>query len=703
MTEKRCALIIASYQYQDPDLRQLVAPAQDAEALARVLQDPAVGDFQVQTLLNERSYKVNQAIEAFFADRKPDDLLLLYYSGHGIKDEDGRLYFATTDTRRKMLRTTAIPTTLVNDVMRYSRSRRQVLLLDCCYSGAFARGMIAKAGADIGAKEHFGGRGRVVLTASDAIQYAFEGDEVIGEGSHSVFTRHLIQGLETGEADLDDDGWISLDELYDYVYDRVTGETPQQTPRKWVFDLQGEIRIARNPHWVVKPAELSPELQRAIESPFAGLREGTVSELERLLHSSDESLRLAARQALVHLTDDDSRRVSTTAVRALRAVATPPTDKPPSVQITPVAQKPKELPARRPAPAVAPQAQGQLRRLLSSVPAWVWAVVGVAAVGLLMTWGSLAGWGATEEPTPRPTEAPTDRPVVEPTLAVPTPTKEPTLTPPPMTAPTEEPTPAIEPALAPGAPQTRPADDMVMVYVPGGTFQMGSAEGDSDAYSDEFPQHSVTLDDFWIDQTEVANAQFAAFLNDQGNQTEGGVTWLDLDSDYCLIEQVGGQYRPKSGYADHPVIEVSWYGVDAYCKWVGAQLPTEAQWEYAARGEQGYIYPWGNDAPTCERAQFGDCSGRTVPVGSLPDGASWCKALDMAGNVWEWTADWYGSYSSASQTNPTGPVDGSYKVLRGGSFYNNWVSVRVADRSYGTPDYRYSYFGFRCAGVAPGR
>jgi hypothetical protein len=138
-----------------------------------------------------------------------------------------------------------------------------------------------------------------VLTASDAMQYAFEEDKVIGEGSHSVFTRHLIQGLETGEADMDDDGWISLDELYDYVYGRVTGEAPQQTPRKWVFDLQGEIRIARNPHWVIKPAELPPELQRAIESPTTWMREGAVRELERLLHSSDESLTLAARQALV--------------------------------------------------------------------------------------------------------------------------------------------------------------------------------------------------------------------------------------------------------------------------------------------------------------------------------------------------------------------------------------------------------------------
>jgi uncharacterized caspase-like protein len=246
MTEKRSALIIASSRYQDRDLRRLVGPAQDAKALARVLADPSIGGFKVKMLLNEPSYKVNQAIEAFFANRKRDDLILLYFSGHGIKDEDGRLYFATTDTRRQTLRTTAIPATLVNDVMSYSRSRRQVLLLDCCYSGAFARGMLPKSDQLVGTMGQFEGRGRVVLTASDAMQYAFEGDKVRGRGVRSVFTSALVHGLKTGEADLDRDGHISLDELYDYVYDTVVDETPQQKPGKWAFDVQGEIMIAHN-------------------------------------------------------------------------------------------------------------------------------------------------------------------------------------------------------------------------------------------------------------------------------------------------------------------------------------------------------------------------------------------------------------------------------------------------------------------------
>ena len=132
---------------------------------------------------------------------------------------------------------------------------------------------------------------------------------------------------------------------------------------------------------------------------------------------------------------------------------------------------------------------------------------------------------------------------------------------------------------------TREADGMTMVYVPSGTFQMGSDEGDSD----EQPVHAVTLDSFWIDQTEGPNAQYAMVLNNRGNQTEDGVTWLDVKDENCLVEQSEGEFQPKSNYADHPVIEVSWYGAAAYCEWTGGRLPTEAEWEYAARGEQSFV------------------------------------------------------------------------------------------------------------------
>jgi formylglycine-generating enzyme required for sulfatase activity len=226
---------------------------------------------------------------------------------------------------------------------------------------------------------------------------------------------------------------------------------------------------------------------------------------------------------------------------------------------------------------------------------------------------------------------------------------------------------------------------------------MGSDVSDSTRNDDELPQHSVTLDGFHIDETEVTNAQFARFLNDWGNQMEGGVTWLDLQDKDCLIQPVGSGYQPSNGYGDHPVVEVSWYGAKAYCEWAGGRLPTEAEWEYSARGPDGHRYPWGNDAPTCELAHYEDCVLHTTSVGSLQEGASWRGALDMAGNVWEWVADWYGHYSSGHQVNPGGPSSGEYRVVRGGSWDYASEQMRSTIRAYVLPDDSKQNVGFRCA------
>jgi tRNA nucleotidyltransferase (CCA-adding enzyme) len=181
-----------------------------------------------------------------------DELLLLYFSGHGIKDEYGHLYFATADTSCRLLLSTSISAGLINDLMRRSRARLQVLMLDCCYSGAFARGMVVKTDDSISTREYFQGRGRVVLTASDAMQYAFEGDQVHGKGVRSIFTGTLVEGLATGEADQDKDGLVTVDELYEYVHTRLAEEGCGQNPRKWVFDVEGDIVIARNPRPTVR-------------------------------------------------------------------------------------------------------------------------------------------------------------------------------------------------------------------------------------------------------------------------------------------------------------------------------------------------------------------------------------------------------------------------------------------------------------------
>ena len=242
---RRSALIVANASYADPRLSKLRAPARDAEALARVLGDPAIGGFDLDLAVNDLEHVLRRRIGKFFADRDRDDLLLLHMSCHGLKDDEGHLYFAAADTRVDELDATAVSAEYVNRQMTRSRSRRIVLLLDCCYSGAFARGMTARAGDLVDVKERFEGRGRAVLTASSAIEYSFEGEELSGRGNPSVFTSAVVRALETGDADRDRDSWISVSELYDYVYSAVRDATPKQRPHMWLFDLEGDLRIAR--------------------------------------------------------------------------------------------------------------------------------------------------------------------------------------------------------------------------------------------------------------------------------------------------------------------------------------------------------------------------------------------------------------------------------------------------------------------------
>ena len=316
----RSALIVASSDYADPQLRRLQAPASDARALETVLHDPGIGGFEVRTLLNKPAHEVNLAVEEFFADRQPDDLLLLHFSCHGVKDEDGDLYFAMADTLLRRLAATAVAADFVNRRMSRSRSKRVVLLLDCCNAGAFERGMTARAGGGMGIETQFGGgRGRAVITATNAMEYSFEGGELTatGEVAPSVFTSALVNGLETGEADRDQDGMIALDELYNYVYDKVRAATPNQTPCKWLYGVQGELVIARRSHPVTTPAPLPGHLQVLIENPLASARAGAVKELEPLLRGKHQGLALAARLTLEKLTSDDSRTVAAAAIAAL--------------------------------------------------------------------------------------------------------------------------------------------------------------------------------------------------------------------------------------------------------------------------------------------------------------------------------------------------------------------------------------------------
>jgi formylglycine-generating enzyme required for sulfatase activity len=241
-----------------------------------------------------------------------------------------------------------------------------------------------------------------------------------------------------------------------------------------------------------------------------------------------------------------------------------------------------------------------------------------------------------------------------------------------------------------------------MIHVPDGEFLMGSRDADRKAAADEKPAHTVTLDAFWIDRTEVTNAQYVQFLNALGEYRGacGGHDCAETkveDQDSHILRQEG-RYVVESDFEDHPVTEVTWYGAQAYCEWAGVRLPTEAEWEKAARGIDGRPYPWGNDAPDCGKAQYADCSGMTVPVGSKPAGASPYGVLDMAGNVWEWVADWYDEayYERSPARNPQGANSGVRKVFRGGSWGYLPTFIRATDRARNRPSYAGFNVGFRC-------
>jgi formylglycine-generating enzyme required for sulfatase activity/uncharacterized caspase-like protein len=662
VTGRKLALIIGNSEYEDGSLAQLVTPGADAVELADVLRDPSVGNFdEVIRLINQPVAAVRRAISHFYTGKGRDDVLLLYFSGHGVLDDRGQLYLAVKDTERDLLRGTSIGAAFIADEMDRSYSRRQVLILDCCHSGAFARGSKGAPGLSVGTAAAFEGSGyaRVVLTATDSMQYAWEGDRVIGEADKSIFTHYLVEGLKTGAADANADGWITLDELYDYVHAQVVTQTPKQTPAKWAYKQQESFVIARNPYAALKPAELPAELQTAIKSHTIWMREGAVRELDRMLNGDDPELACVAYGTLTTLSNDDSRRVSEAAAKSLadyveawhqrtRAAkeaaeaetgaagaakestgvvleadsaareedsatrevssltleetgATPEQAAAPQPDLRTVPIEPPTAAALAPAAPVAPPARKPLPRA---------AVIGVAAVALLL--GAALIFAASQAGQP------------------------------------------VTPAQAPSLPATS-----TMVKIDAGTYRVGRDSSGSN-YA---PAQTIDVGLFWIDQHEVTNAQYAAFIAGSGGTPPA--SWADGAA--------------PTGQADFPVEGVMWDQAASFCQWAGKRLPSEAEWEVAARGPQGLSYPWGDD----ERAvKLPD--DKAYAVGQLPANRSAFGAFDMAGNVWEWVGE------------PYAPIPEGHKILHGGGY---GFLKDMAYRLHGEPNVRtlFAMAGFRCA------
>jgi len=342
-------------------------------------------------------------------------------------------------------------------------------------------------------------------------------------------------------------------------------------------------------------------------------------------------------------------------------------------------------------------------------PGWIIAVLGtitvaslaVIALAMLRANGMLGPLKPYVSPVPTRAPMPTETPAPSLTMV---PTQAPTLTPVPTRAPQPTDTIILPATSTPpsiiGPTWTRPADGMVMVYVPAGEFSMGR---DMDAIAQ--PVHTVTLDAYWIDRTEVTNAMYALCVEKGACQLPSSLRSYSRDS-----------YYGDSQYADYPVLYVDWNRAKVYCQWAGARLPTEAEWEKAARGADGNTYPWGNTfdgsiVNFCDKnCSFGwgnkdydDGYADTSPVGAYPAGASPYGALDMAGNVREWVNDWYGEsyYRMSPKSNPHGSSSGQDRILRGGSWFNNAGNLNSFQRIANNPLDSGYYVGFRCSRSSP--
>jgi formylglycine-generating enzyme required for sulfatase activity len=601
---QKWAVVIGIGQYKDPAIPPLRFAGADAKAIYDFLVDPKGGGYpqaNVQMLLDQQATltAVRSALGTQLARRAVQgDAVFIYYAGHGPpeadlanREPDGYAKFLVPyDADAKDLFATAINMAEVETFFSRIKAETVVLALDTCYSGAGSgRGFanLPAGGRDISLKGDFlarlaQGKGRAILTAADTNEVALE----LPDLGHGLFTYYLLEGLQ-GRADTQGRGFVTLQDVYAYVYDRVARQSRQvggnQNP-KLIAQAVGEIILAGRPSSassIAPPAPAPPTTAPPIAlipppqppRPATGflIFQGTPAGTRVFL---------------------DGRDVGT------------------------VGQAPLRLEANAGSYALRLDAPGHKARE---------ARVEVKA--------------NTEQPIHFELER-----IIE--------------------------------SLRAGTIERRGKDNAEMAYIPTGTFTMGDTHGDG---GDQEKAHQVTIDGFWLDRTEVTNGQFARFVQ-AGNAAQGN--WREL----------------ASGKDQHPVVNVAWSDAVAYCRWADKRLPTEAEWEYAARGTDGREYPWGNTWED-NRARFSGNRGNqtTAPVGSYPTGASPFGILDLAGNVAEWISSLYKPYPYNATDGREDLAASGGRVDRGGSWDYNPRYLRSANRFWNVPAYRDNNLGFRCA------
>jgi formylglycine-generating enzyme required for sulfatase activity len=599
----KIALLIGVSEYE-PDLNPLPSAIKDVEAMQRILANPEMGNFalsDITVLRNPQRQNIEDAIFNLFHNRQKDDLLLFYFSGHGIKDDRGKLYLSSCGTKKqngKLVTPSAVAASVLHDNMNDSRSQRQVIILDCCFSGAIAQGMTVKDDGSVNVQEQLGGKGRAILTSSTSTQYSFE-----QEGSElSIYTRYLVEGIEKGAADKDGDGWISVDELHEYASSKVQEASPAMTPEFYPVKDGSKILLAKSPKDDPKvkyrkevesrinrgkfsiPArrllkslrlklKLAPEVADAIEAEV----QQPYQEYQRKLAEYEETLveAIEAETTLSETTLNDLRDYQQHLGLRDEDVA--------SIEERIIGQQ-------KPTASVE---QPQLLTKPDQVNQFEFDVVTVNAKGERINRSRGRAEFFTEDLG--------NNVVLE------------------------------------------------MVAIPGGQFLMGSPENEPQRHDSESPQHTVTVQPFFMGKFPVTQAQWAAVAVLEKVEID-----LELDPSYFKG-------------ANRPVEQVSWNHAIEFCARLSNKtgksyrLPSEAEWEYACRAGTTTPFYFG-ETITTELANYngnttygsgikGQYRQQTTDVGIFPPNPF--GLFDMHGNIWEWCQDeWHQNYNEA-------PTDGS--------------------------------------------
>ena len=705
---KKIALLIGVSEY-GAGIPPLLSALNDVEAMERVLQNPNLGNFaQVERLLNPDSVAMRIAIQKLFKNAGKEDLLLFFFSGHGITNDDNHLYLATRNTAKDDFEATAVDANFIQTQSKSCYSKRQVLILDACYSGAFANGWHTKSiGVDI--KKQLGAEGRVVLTSSGATQTSFA-----QEGATlSLYTQYLVEGIETGAADTDNDGNIHVQELHTYAKAKVQAVKPNMTPdiildkegynillayapknpeaeyRKLVeqYAKNGELKRiaievlkAKRKTLVITDAK-AEEIETEVLEPFRrrlinlqSYKQYFAEEVEQQYPLDEHTLKILKdyQQDVLGLRDEDvaSIELEITSVKEVEYQKQLQIQKQQEEEALQLQQQAKALSQLR--------LQQEAERLQRQREA-------EAAEQLRLQ--------QEAERLQRQREAEAEK--NKSSYQLKTFQFE--------TAQINKNGTEIKRIAKSAEYFTQDLGNGVfleMVHIPGGTFIMGSPESEEGRNSDESPQHQVTVPSFFMGKYPVTQKQWrlvAALPKVK----------IDLESD------------PSRFKGDNlPVERVSWNHTQEFCARLSLKtnqtyrLPSEAEWEYACRGGTTTPFYFGEIIST-ELANYdgnytygggakGEYRGKTTEVGKFP--ANPCGLYDMCGNVWEWCEDeWHKNYINA-------PADGSAwldknsesRLLRGGSWDDNPDYCRSAYRDDYNLDDDYGNIGFRvvCSGAA---